>query len=72
MGLFSSVWSEKARIEFSFEEKNCFLKKIKTFCARRFSKKSKALGLEKSSNFLKIFSFRNGLIFFCLVRKSKN
>ena len=64
MGLFSSVWSEKARIEFSFEKKNCFLKTIKTFCARRFSKKSKALGLEKSSNFLKNFSFRNALIAF--------
>ena len=64
MHLLPSDWSKKARIEFSFEKKKCFLKKKKAFCARRFSKKSKALGLEKSSNFLKIFSFRNALIAF--------
>ena len=29
MGLFSSVWSEKARIEFSFEKKKLFFEENK-------------------------------------------
>ena len=36
-------------------EKSCFLEEIKTFCRGRFWKKSKAIGLEKSSNILENF-----------------
>ena len=42
----------KGKQSIKFLEKSRLLEEINTFCRGRFWKKSKAIGLEKSSNFL--------------------
>ena len=43
MGLFSSVWSEKARIEFSFEKKKLFFEENKDVLCKTIGNKKISL-----------------------------
>ena len=60
--LLASVWLLRSRIAFSVGEKDVFLDKKSLLKRVQFLKKSKAIALEKSSIFEKIFVLETNLL----------
>ena len=60
--LLASVWLLRSRIAFSVDEKDVFLDKKYLLKRVQFLKKSKAIALEKSSIFEKIFVVETNLL----------
>ena len=52
--------------------KSLFLKKYRLFGGSIFDTKGKVIGLEKSTKFSKLFSFKSSLIFFFLIMINHN